>query len=130
MRSTKLTQIENIQFKSTKHCDAKYSHSHQVLNITYSNPLYDIEYQLLDNTRTRRAPEASSTIKGKKTAMVNSLATDTDDILKITNILNKCTLYTKVKEGDSQTLKNEENFKAILKDSGKENKIELTSTSK
>ena len=68
--------------------------------------------------------------KEKKTAMVNSLATDTDDILKITNILNKCTLYTKVKEGDSQTLKNEENFKSILKDSGKENKIELTSTSK
>ena len=50
MRSTKWTQIEKIKFKFAKHCDAKYSHAHQVLNIAYSNPLDDIEDLLLDDT--------------------------------------------------------------------------------
>ena len=70
MSSTKWTQIENIQFQFTKHCDAKYIHAHQVLNIAYSNPLDDIEDLLLDDNRTATAPGAASTIKGKIIAMV------------------------------------------------------------
>ena len=65
MSSTKWTQIEIIQFQFTKHCDVKYSHAHQVLNIAYSNPLYDTEDLFLDDTRTSIAPGYSSMIKGK-----------------------------------------------------------------
>ena len=64
MRSTKWTQIENIQYQFTKHCDAKYIHAHQVLNIAYSYPLDDIEYLLLDDTRTTISPGSYSIIKG------------------------------------------------------------------
>ena len=65
MRFTKWTQIENIQFKFTKHCDNKYSHAHQVLNTAYSNPLNSIEYLLLDDTITEVSPGSASIIKGE-----------------------------------------------------------------
>ena len=115
MSPTKWTQIEKSHFQFTKHCDVKYSHAHQVLNISYSDPLDDIEYLFLDNTRTEIAPGAASMIKGKIIAMATSLANDTSDLLQITNLLNKCTMYTTDKEGDSQTLRNDGNFKSILK---------------
>ena len=44
--------IENIQFQFTKNWNTKYSHAHQVFNISYYNPLYDIEDPLLDDSRT------------------------------------------------------------------------------
>ena len=53
--------------------------------------------------------------------MVTSLATDTNSILQFTNLLNKCPMYTIDKEGDIQTLSNDENFKSILKDAVKDN---------
>ena len=61
-------------------------------------------------------------ITGGIIAMVASLATDTNNILIITNLLNKCSMYTIYKEGDRQTLSNDENFKYILRDSSKENR--------
>ena len=81
MSSTKWTQIENIQFQFIKYFDAKYSDSHQVLNIAYSNPLYNNEYLFLDYTRTAISTGASSMINGKIVTMVKSLATDTNDKL-------------------------------------------------
>ena len=122
MSSTKCTQIENIQFKFTKHCDVKYSHAYQVLNVVYYNPLDDIEYLLLDDTRTSISLGAASIIKGEIIEMVNSLETDTNDILIITNLLNKCTMHTTDKEGDIYTLRNYENFKYILNNSVNDNK--------
>ena len=62
MSSTKLTQIENIQFQFTKHFDAKYSYAHQVLNIAYSVPLYDIVDLLIDDIRTVIDPGYASMI--------------------------------------------------------------------
>ena len=53
--------------------------------------------------------------------MGTSLETDTNDILWITNLLNKCPIYTIDKEVDIQTLSNDENFKSILKYAVKEN---------
>ena len=93
MRSTKWTQIENIQSQFTKHCDAKYSYAYQVLNIAYSNPCDDIEDILLDDTRTIISHGADSIIKIKTIAMMTSLATDTNDILRITNLLNNFPMY-------------------------------------
>ena len=110
MRFTKWTQIENIQFKFTKHCDNKYSHAHQVLNTAYSNPLNSIEYLLLDDTITEVAPGSASIIKGE-IAMVNSLATDNNAILRITNLFNKWPIYTTNKECGIQTLGNDGTFK-------------------
>ena len=81
MSPTKWTQIENIQFQFIKYCDAKYSDSHQVLNIAYSNPLYNNEYLFLDYTRTAIAPGAASVIKGVIITMMISLTTETNDIL-------------------------------------------------
>ena len=57
-----------------------------------------------------------------KIKMVTSIVTDTNNILQITNLLNKCPMYTTYKEGDSQTLRNDENFKSILRDAVKYNK--------
>ena len=54
--------------------------------------------------------------------MVESLATDTKNILLITNLLNKFLMYTKYKEGGSQTIRNDEKFKSILKDAVKDNR--------
>ena len=51
-------------------------------------------------------------IKGKIISMVTSLATNTNDILQITNLLNKCPMYTTDKEGDSHTLRKDENIKS------------------
>ena len=70
MRSTKWTQIENIQFQFTIFLNVKYSHSYQVLNITYSNPLYDIEEILLYDNITALSTGAASIIKEKIIAMV------------------------------------------------------------
>ena len=53
--------------------------------------------------------------------MVTSLATDTNYILKMVNLLNKCPMYTTYKEGYSQTLRNDEKSKYILKSSIKYN---------
>ena len=94
MSSTKWTQIENIQFQFKKHCDAKCSHAHQVINKAYSNPLENIEDILLDDTRTKIAPGYASMIKGKIIAMFTSLATYTNDILRINNHFNNCPMYT------------------------------------
>ena len=66
MISTKWDQIEKIQFQFTKHCNAKYSHAHQVLNIAYSNPLDDIEDLVLDDTRNSISTVYASMIKGGK----------------------------------------------------------------
>ena len=70
-----------------KDCDAKYIHTHQVLNIAYSNPLDDIEEIFMDDTRTAINPGSASKIKGKIFAMLTSLKTDTNGILQITNLL-------------------------------------------
>ena len=53
--------------------------------------------------------------------MVTSLATYTNDIQLIINLLNNFPTYTMEKDSDSQTLKNDENFKSMLKDSVKYN---------
>ena len=122
MSSTKWTQIERIQFQFTKHCDAKNIHAHQVLNIAYSNPLDNIEDLFLDDIRNVIAPGAASMIKGKIITLVTSIRTDTNNIPQITNLLNKCPMYTTDKEGDSQTLMNYDNLKSILKDDVKDNR--------
>ena len=93
MGSTKWNQIENIQFQLTKHCYVKYSYAHQVLNISYSNPLYDIEDLFLDDTITAISPGAASTIKGKIIVMVTSIETNTSNILLINNLSNTCPMY-------------------------------------
>ena len=93
-----------------------------MLNIEYYNPLYDIEDIFLDDTRNTIAPGAASVIKGGIITMVNSLATDTRDILWITNLLNNSPMYTTDKGGDCQTLRKDENFKSNLKDSVKDNR--------
>ena len=54
--------------------------------------------------------------------MVASLATDTNDILLITNLFNNFPLYTTDKEVDSQTLSNDEIFKSVLNDAVKDNR--------
>ena len=61
-------------------------------------------------------------IKGEIFTMVTSLATDTNDILQITNLLNKCPEDTTDKEGDIQTLRNEDILKYVLKDEVKYNR--------
>ena len=48
--------------------------------------------------------------------MVNSIATDTNDLILITNLFNKCHMYTTYNEVDSQNLSNDEDFNSILKD--------------
>ena len=101
--------------------DAKYSHAHQVLNISFSNPVDHIEYPIPDDTRTTIAPGSSSMIKGGIIAMSTSLATENNGILRITNLLNKCPMYKTGREGDSDTLKNYRNFKSIFKDAFKYN---------
>ena len=116
MRSTKLTQIETFQFQFTNNCDAKYIHAHQVLNIAYSNLLEDIENIFLDDTRTTKAHGDSSIIKGVIMTMVTSLETDNNNILRITNLFNKCHMYTTEKEVEIQTLRNNKILKSILKD--------------
>ena len=90
MSSTKLTQIENIQFQFTKHCDVKYINAQQVLNITYSNPLEYIQDLFLYDTRTAISHGYPSMVKGKIITMVISLSTGPNNILRITNLLNKC----------------------------------------
>ena len=81
MSSTKWTQIEKIQFQLTKHCNVKYRHPYQLLNITYSNPLYNIEDLFQDDTRTTISPGADSMIKGEIISIVTSLSNDTNNIL-------------------------------------------------
>ena len=116
MSSTKWTQIERIQFQFTKHCDAKYIHAHQVLNIAYSNLLEDIENIFLDDTRTTKAHGDSSIIKGVIMTMVTSLETDNNNILQVTNLFNKCHMYKTEKKVEIQTLRNNKILKSILKD--------------
>ena len=48
----------------------------------------------MDDTRTEISPGADSMVKGEIISMVKSLATDTNDILQISNLLNKCHMYT------------------------------------
>ena len=66
----------------------------KVLNIEYSNPLDDIEDLFLDDTRMAISPGYAFVIKGGVIAIVTSLSTDTNDILLIPNLLNKCPMYT------------------------------------
>ena len=73
----------------------------------------------MDDTRTSIAPVAAFMIKGKTIIMVTSLETDTNSIIQITNLLNKYNIYAADKESDSQTLRNDEIFKSILKDAVK-----------
>ena len=94
MSSTKRTQIEKIIFQFRKHFGVKYRHVHQFLNTSYSNTFDDIEYPFMDDTRTAISPVDDSVIKGKIIARVASLATNTNDIIKITNLLNKFPMYT------------------------------------
>ena len=54
--------------------------------------------------------------------MTTSLVTDTSEILRITNLLNKCHMYTTEKKVDSHKLSNDENFKYILNDAVKYNR--------
>ena len=61
-------------------------------------------------------------IKGIMIKMVTSIEADTNNILQITNLFNKFPMYTIYKEGDSQTLRNDENFKYIHRDSFKYNR--------
>ena len=76
----------------------------------------------MDDTRSVIAPVADSTIKGNIITMVTSLATYTNDIQLIINLLNNFPTYTMEKDSDSQTLKNDENFKSTLKDAVKDNR--------
>ena len=57
--------------------------------------------------------------------MVTSLAPETNNIIRITNLLNGCHTYTTYKEGDSQTLSNYEIFKSIVKDAVKYNRNKI-----
>ena len=77
-----------------EHFDAKYIHAKQVLNITYYNPLDGIEDLFVDDTIAEISPGAFSIIKVKIITTVTSLETDTNIILQITNLLNKCPMYT------------------------------------
>ena len=54
--------------------------------------------------------------------MVTSLATETNNILRINNLLNKCTMYTTDKGDVIQTFRNDAIFKYILKDGVKDNR--------
>ena len=63
--------------------------------------------------------------KEKIIAMVNSLETDTNKILWITNLLNKRPMYKTYKEVDIQNLMNDEKFKFILRDPVKENRDKI-----
>ena len=65
MSSTKWTQIENIQFKFTKHFDTKYSHAQNEPTIAYYNQVDYIEYLFLYDNRTAIASGSNSMIKGK-----------------------------------------------------------------
>ena len=107
MSSTKWAQIENIQFQFTKYCRVRYNHEHQVLNILYSNPLGNIQYLFLDDTRTAITLRYSSMIKGGIIVMMTLLKTDTNNILQITNLLNNFPMFTTEKKGDIQTLGND-----------------------
>ena len=90
MGSTKWTQIENVIFHFTKHFDVKYSHTHQFLNIkiTYSNTLENTEELFLDDNRTTIYTVDASMIKKQIIAMLTLHATETNNILRITNLLN------------------------------------------
>ena len=68
-------------------------------------------------------------IKGKIIIVVTSLATVTNDIQLITNLLNKFHMYTTYKEGDNNTLTNYDDFKSILKAAVKDNRYKFLSTS-
>ena len=54
--------------------------------------------------------------------MTTLLETDTNGILRIANLLNKFPMYTSYNKGNSQTLRNDEKFKFILKDAVKDNR--------
>ena len=54
--------------------------------------------------------------------MVTSIATDTNKIIQITNLLNKCRMYSTYKEGDIHTLRNDENLKSALNNAVKGNR--------
>ena len=54
--------------------------------------------------------------------MLNWIATDTNEIQWIINLLNKCPMYTTYKYGDNQTLRNDDNFKSDLKAAIKDNR--------
>ena len=86
-----------------EHCDAKYNQAHQVLNILYYNLSYNIEELFMDDTRTVISHGYSFTVKGEIVVMVTSIETDTNDILRITNLLNNCPMYTSDKEVDSRS---------------------------
>ena len=122
MSSTKCNQIGKRYISIYKHYYAKYSHAYQVLNISFSNPLYDIDGILSYDNITIIVTGSDSTIKGEIIKTVTSLASETNDILLITNLLNKCPMYTTDKEGDNQNLRSDENFKSILKDAIKDNR--------
>ena len=64
-------------------------------------------------------------IKGKIIIVVTSLATVTNDIQLITNLLNKFHMYTTYKEGDNNTLSNYDDFKSILKAAVKDNRYKF-----
>ena len=61
--------------------------------------------------------------------MVNSLATDTRDILWITNLLNNSPMYTIDKGGDCQTLRKMKISNPTSRIQSKTIEIELTYTS-
>ena len=57
--------------------------------------------------------------------MVTWLATETNNIQKIINLLTKCPVYKMDKEGDSQTLRNEVIFKSTPKAAVKDNRYRI-----
>ena len=61
-------------------------------------------------------------VKSKIKAMVTSLETDTNDILRINNLTNKFHMYTTDKVGFICTIRNDQNFKSTLQNSVKNNR--------
>ena len=53
--------------------------------------------------------------------MMTSLENDTNDIQRITSLLNNYPMYTTEKEGDNQNLRKDENLKSIPKAAVKDN---------
>ena len=97
----------------------KSSISHTLTHQTILNTYY------LDDTRTTISTGAVSIIKVKIITMVTSLETDTNNILQITNLLNKCPMYTTDNQCNSQTLRNDDNFKSTPKDAVKDNRYRI-----
>jgi len=120
---TRYTSIKTVKFKFAKHCNAKYSQIHHILDNVYSEPFDDVESLFLNPTRTDVAPAVVETIKHTIVAQMAKLATATDDITLIKTLIDPCPLYAKLYDDeDRQPLRNKEHFRLILDDAIASNK--------